>query len=487
MLNREMRIEFFNRSFQQLFNLQPRLDAAIEFAQRVAEQVGVAASPEPFTVEYDEAIGDTGRFAVTARSLRDWDKNLITIRPLPVSARESSPSIEDNRRSEQERDQFLMQQTALLEAAGEGIFGLDSNGNCSFINPVACRMLGYTPDECLGQNMHALSHYKRADGSPFPREECPAYRALLLGRGSRVDEDLIWRKDGSSLPIRLTTEPVLIHGLVSGAVVTMSDITGQKVAEAEVAKKAEELARSNAELQRFAYLAAHDLREPIHTVAGFADLLRQHHSEALGCTAKDYLSRISNSAERMSEMIRALLAYAEVNERPVFSRPVDCEEALLRTLEDMEATIRETGAVVIHGRLPTVVAPETQIRQLLQNLISNGIKYGRQPSIVLEVNAVEKRGEWLFSVRDNGIGIAPENLGCIFDLFHRNLRKAAPGVGIGLATCRKIVDGLGGRIWVESQVGAGSTFYFTLPATVSAATEEQALSKRPPPCYERCF
>ncbi len=389
---------------------------------------------------------------------------------LPDSAETLSAFISDlteYKKAEHDRMHLLKQQAAVLNAAGEGIVGLDVHGRCNLINPLACTMLGYTAEECLGRNMHELWHYKHADGTPYPREECPTYHALLLGKGSSIDEDLIWRKDGSCLAISLTTQPVLVNGGVAGAVITMRDISALQAAQLVSSQRTLELARSNSELQQFAYVAAHDLKEPLHTVAGFTELLNERYSDQWEREGREFLALIAESTESMTRMIGNLLAYAQLNASPLTLRLVDSEDALRRTLETLSASITDSGATVLRGPLPAIYADETQFLQVLQNLISNGIKYGADRPIVIEVSAVEQQTAWLFSVRDNGIGIAPENLDGVFDLFKRTLRKSAPGSGMGLAICRKIIERHGGRIWVESEVGGGSAVYFTLPAVAA--------------------
>ncbi|MDQ2945730.1 MAG: PAS domain S-box protein, partial [Acidobacteriota bacterium] len=313
--------------------------------------------------------------------------------------------LSEYKKAEHDRMHLLKQQAAVLNAAGEGIVGLDVHGSCNLINPLACTMLGYTAEECLGRNMHELSHYKHADGTPYPREECPAYHALLLGKGSSSEEDLIWRKDGSRLAVSLTTQPVLVNGEVAGAVITMRDISALQAARLESSQRTLELARSNSELQQFAYVAAHDLKEPLHTVAGFTELLNERYSDQWEREGREFLALIAESTESMTRMIGNLLAYAQLNANPLALRLVDSEDALRRTLETLAASIREAGATVLHGPLPAIYADEIQLLQVLQNLISNGIKFGADRPIVVEVNAVVQEAEWFFMSRIMASGL----------------------------------------------------------------------------------
>jgi light-regulated signal transduction histidine kinase (bacteriophytochrome) len=233
----------------------------------------------------------------------------------------------------------------------------------------------------------------------------------------------------------------------------------------------EELARSNRDLEQFAYAASHDLQEPLRMVASYTQLLAERYGGKLDENADKFLGYAREGALRMQILIRDLLAFSRVVQAGVTGKNVDCDVVLEEALQSLTAAIEESGAVVTHTALPNVWADQTQMAQVFQNLIGNAIKFrnGAPPKCAV---SVEKSGRnWLFSVSDNGIGIAPEDAGNIFVAFQRlHARTEYPGNGIGLAICKKIIEHYGGTIWVESQVGQGSTFKFTLPA---AAPEEE--------------
>ena len=242
------------------------------------------------------------------------------------------------------------------------------------------------------------------------------------------------------------------------------DITGRKRAEEALQRTTAELARSNRDLEQFAYVASHDLQEPLRTVSGFARLLQQKYGNRLDPEANQFIEYAVDGAKRMQALIRDLLAYARVGSGDLEPAPTDAGAALQTALSNLESSIRETAAEITHGELPTVRADAGQLVQLFQNLIGNALKYRGEAPPQIHVDACRKEDHWLFSVRDNGIGIDPKHQDRIFQVFQRlHTRTQYDGTGIGLAICKKIVDRHGGRIWVESQPGPGATFSFTLP------------------------
>jgi light-regulated signal transduction histidine kinase (bacteriophytochrome) len=242
--------------------------------------------------------------------------------------------------------------------------------------------------------------------------------------------------------------------------------------EEDLARKVDELARSNADLEQFAYVASHDLQEPLRMVTAYTQLLAERYRGKLDENADKYIGYASEGAQRMQVLIQDLLAFSRVGRNGAANASVDCNVVVEEVLKVLAPAIQESGAVVTHGELPAVWADRTQVAQIFQNLIGNAIKFrGKEPPVV-SVHA-EKAGEqWQFSVSDNGIGIAPEYAETIFVVFQRlHARTEYAGNGIGLAICKKIVERNGGRIWVESQAGSGSTFKFTLPCPSSHEME----------------
>ncbi|GEM_PF-4820109 len=232
----------------------------------------------------------------------------------------------------------------------------------------------------------------------------------------------------------------------------------------------EALVRSNAELRRFAHVAAHDLQTPLRAIGSFAELLNLHYADRLDEKGREWLERIRNAVLHMQTLVRDLLTYSRIETQESPTREVRMEEVLDRVLSLLESEIRDTGALITRTKLPVVVGDATQLVQLLLNLLQNAIKYRSTEAPRIQV-AAERRGDrWVFSVADNGIGIEPRHAERIFEVFERlHTAQEYQGTGIGLAICRRVVQRHGGEIWVESEPGRGSTFFFTLPAVEEEA------------------
>jgi signal transduction histidine kinase len=247
----------------------------------------------------------------------------------------------------------------------------------------------------------------------------------------------------------------------------------RRQAEKDLAKKADELARSNADLEQFAYVASHDLQEPLRMVAAYTQLLSERYQGKLDGDADKFIGYAREGALRMQVLIQDLLAFSRVGRKESASAEIDCNDVLKEVRQTLEAAMQESGATVTSANLPSVWADRTQMAQLFQNLIGNAIKFRRKEAPVISIQAEKENDHWLFRVTDNGIGIAPEFAENIFVVFQRlHARTEYPGNGIGLAICKKIVERCGGKIWVESQVDGGATFKFTLPIQVSTPEKE---------------
>jgi two-component system sensor histidine kinase/response regulator len=227
-----------------------------------------------------------------------------------------------------------------------------------------------------------------------------------------------------------------------------------------------ELIRSNQALEQFAYVVAHDLQQPLQSIIGYAKIVALKHPDTSDCSTKDYLKKISDAGHRMQCLIQDLLQFSQIGQPNVTYTELDANSLLAKTLKNLEASLEESHAELIYPELPGIFGNESQMIQLFQNLISNAIKFScPETTPKIEITVSEKNQQyWLFEISDNGIGIASEKLEHVFDLFQRtHLESNIPGNGIGLATCKKIIESHQGRIWVESTLGKGTKFSFTLP------------------------
>jgi PAS domain S-box-containing protein len=366
-------------------------------------------------------------------------------------------------RAEQAVRESEARKAAVLEAALDAIVTIDSGGRVLEINSAAERLFGRPRADVLGRPL------VEQIVPPAWRDRHPGGLAPYLTAGEGPDlgrrvEVSALRADGTEFPAELAV--VRIAGAGSPVFTAyVRDLTEQKRAE-ETRRRAAELARSNAELEQFAYVASHDLQEPLRQIRIYLQLLQERCRDRLDEAAGRFLGHAVEGAARLKELVTSLLAYARVGSRARPLVPTDCAAAFDEALASLGEAVRESGASVTRGPLPTVLADAGQLAQLFQNLLGNAIKFrGPRPPQV-HAEAVGGGGEWRFTIRDNGIGIDPRHAQRIFVLFERlHGRDQYAGTGIGLAVCKRIVERHGGCIGVESKPGEGSAFWFTLPAS----------------------
>ena len=225
-----------------------------------------------------------------------------------------------------------------------------------------------------------------------------------------------------------------------------------------------ELECSNTELEQFAYIVSHDLQEPLRMVSSYVELINKRSKDKLDNNAYEFISFAQEGAYRMQKMINDLLVYSRLGTQKKKFEPIDCNILISHVLDNLQISIRENKARIIYDSLPTVLADEVKLMQLFQNLINNAIKFRRKKSPVIHISAELKQDKWILAIQDNGIGIEPQYFEHIFTVFRRlHTREKYPGTGIGLAICKKIIESHGGTIWINSEVGKGTTFFFTLP------------------------
>jgi PAS domain S-box-containing protein len=349
----------------------------------------------------------------------------------------------------------------LLEAAPDAMVVVNTGGEIVLLNVQAEKQFGYRRDELLGQpvkNIIPQGFAERlvADGLRSAAEAL----AQQIGTGIEL---IGRRRDGSEFPIEIMLSPL---DSAEGILVTAAirDISARKQAELHLARMVEELKRSNEELGQFAYIASHDLQEPLRMVASYTQLLARRYKGKLDADADEFITFAVDGANRMQRLIQDLLEFSRVGTKGKALLATSSEAALRQALMNLRGAIEDSGALVTHDALPSVLADEVQLVQLFQNLVGNAIKYQNPGIPRVHVCATAEAGNtWLFSVRDNGLGIDPQYFERIFGMFQRlHKREEFAGTGIGLAICKKIVERHGGRISVDSRPGQGSIFHFTL-------------------------
>lgn len=352
-----------------------------------------------------------------------------------------------------------------VEAAPNGMLMVNADGKMVLVNQVAAKMFGYRREELTGQPLDVLVPSRFRDQHPTHRNaffNSPEPRPMGAGR------DLFGlRKAGDEIPVEIGLNPIdTPEGLF--VLASIIDITERKRTEEKLAQHAAELARSNADLEQFAYVASHDMQEPIRMVVSYMQLLETRYKGKLDEKAVKYIEFSVDGAKRMQEMIKGLLNYSRVGKTSESYQPINTSSALETALKNLRQVIDDSKALITSDRLPTVMGDATQLVQVFQNLVSNAIKFRGEGTPSVQISVAPQEGYWRFSVRDNGIGIEPRSQYRIFQIFQRlHDREQYPGSGIGLAICKKIVERMGGKIWIESALGCGTTFYFTLPQPLS--------------------
>lgn len=349
----------------------------------------------------------------------------------------------------------------VLDAIPQRVFWKDRQQrylgfNQAFVNAMKLD----NPDGLIGKDDSQLVHWMNTDY--FQQDDV---EVMESGAPRPVREEHLIADDGTSIWQRSSKAPLFDQdGKVIGVLGTNEDITDKKLAEEQLKQTMEDLAVSNAELEQFAYVASHDLQEPLRMVTSYLQLIERRYKNKLDAEADEFIGYAVDGAMRMKGLINDLLLYSRVSTRGKEFEPTDLKLVVKRVLHDLSLQIEETNALIEVERLPKVIADEIQLGQVFQNLISNALKFHSDTPLEIHIGASHEKHEWVFWVRDNGIGIEPQYHERIFVIFQRlHARGDYPGTGIGLAMVKKIIERHGGRIWLESQPGYGSTFYFSLP------------------------
>lgn len=390
---------------------------------------------------------------------------LVETKKIPIKDSKGSPiymlgiasDITEQKNAEKEMAEFA----AIVESSEDAIYSKSFDEIILTWNKGAEKIYGYTPEEAIGKSISIIT----------PNEEMEGLRKIpeALNRGEKVVnfEAKRVRKDGKQIYVSLTASPIKgKDGVTTAISVIARDITESKNIGAEMIKISEELKRSNTELEQFAYVASHDLQEPLRMVTSYLQLLEKRYTDKLDQDAKEFIAFAVDGSKRMRTLIQSLLEYSRINRVKPFE-VIDVNLMLKEVLENLSIPIKENNAIIKIDDLPVIFGDPILINRLFQNLIENAIKFHGTGNPEIFISGKKQNGEFLFSVKDNGIGIPKEYMDKLFIIFQRLHTKAEyPGTGIGLAVCKKIVEKHGGKIWVESEVDKGSTFYFTIKEKV---------------------
>lgn len=381
-------------------------------------------------------------------------------------------------------EQLRRQHQLILNAVGEGVYGLDTEGNVTFVNPAAAAMIGWPIEELIGRPMHAVMHHSHPDGADYPRETCPIYAAFQDGSIHRVTHEVFWRKDGTSFPVEYISTPMRDEwGELIGAVVTFRDITQRRWAEEilqrtneeleqKVQKRTAKLRQANEQLRelsemrsRFIAMVCHEFRNPLNNIALSVSSLHRYDAQLSPEEKYDYLRSINANVDRMTEMIDDILVIGQIEAKvlAVKTKTLDVINFCQRLLAEPEYH-RATCPIrfISRHRQLDVALDERLLRSILGNLLSNAMRYA--PNQPIELHLHKRQQQLTFQVKDQGIGIPSEDQRHLFEPFHRGRNVSnIPGTGLGLSIVKQCVDLQRGTISVQSQIDRGTTFTVRLP------------------------
>jgi two-component system sensor histidine kinase/response regulator len=378
--------------------------------------------------------------------------------------------VTERRAVNEERQRLETNIRQLLDASGEGIYGLDAHGVISFVNRRGSEMLGYTAEELIGQEMHALTHHSRPDGSPYPAAECPIHRAAVAGIPCEVSDEVMWRKDGRDMQVEYVASPVVEHGRLTGAVVNFRDITARKHVEFELIVARDAAESANRAKSDFLARMSHELRTPLNSIIGFANVLRKNRGSSMSDDQLSFANRIATNGRHLLALINDILDLSKIEAgRMTLDVSAVMLDTLVReTIDELEGETKNRP-VTVRAEIPDVIrsigTDAARVKQVLINLIGNSLKFTERGEVVVAIDADPVGVPLRIRVRDTGIGIPQDRLDAIFNVFEQAesmTSRRFGGTGLGLAISRSLCELMGHRLEVESVEGEGTTMLIQL-------------------------
>ncbi|MBC8283011.1 MAG: PAS domain S-box protein [Nitrospinae bacterium] len=494
-INQKGAIQAVNPAVEKVFGYSPK--------ELIGQNVKILM-PEPYFSEHDGYLENylkTGEKKIInmAREVTGLRKD-GSVFPLELSVSESFTNkekvfvgvlrnISERKATEKAIESANRERNLILDSAGEGIFGLDLEGNTTFANQAACKMLGYKEEELVGQGQHVLIHHSHPDSSPYPREDCPIYAAFKDGEEHHEAEEVFWKKEGSSFPVEYISKPIFEKEKIIGAVVTFTDISARKAADEELhlaykqleiriiertkeLSEAKELAEHhNHAKSEFLSRMSHELRTPMNAILGFAQIMNESSKDPLPKSHKARVLQILKAGNHLLALINEVLdlARVEAGKITVSLEPINIAE-LVRDVIHVTSPMAENFSIRLVDQITAqdnnyILADKTRLKQVLLNLISNGIKYNRKEGSVTLSLGKKVKGILNIHVTDTGMGISQENLEKIFDPFDRLGAESSQveGTGIGMTISKKLIELMNGSVHVDSTLGKGSQLTVSLP------------------------
>lgn len=456
--------------------LTGRLTGPLRQMTRVAGRMHSGDLAARVQINSNDEIGQlSAAFDSMADEIEHWHRDLE--KRIVERTTMLNKEVRERKQAEEKYKQLAIQQSLVLDNAGEGIYGLDLNGHTTFANEAAVKLLGWSQDELLGRLQHDLIHHSRPDGSPYPREQCHIYASFKDGKTHSVSDEVFWRKNGTSFPVEYLSTPIRDDEELTGAVVIFRDITERKQAEKKirqlnlslekkVTSRTAELAAVNQELESFAYSIAHDLRAPLRAIDGFSQALVEDYGERLDGEAKEFLGYLREGSQEMGLLIDDLLKLSRATRGEISRQDIDLSQLAADCIQALQQTDPERKVEVDIAAGIMVNADRRLMQVVLENLLENAWKFtARETAPKIEIGAEPVGKKVRCFIRDNGVGYDMAYQNKLFRPFARlHSTENFKGTGIGLSTVQRIINRHGGTIQAEGEVGQGACFTFELDA-----------------------